>query len=105
MRRLRELRLEQIYRRTAQGLRQFIERDDRRVAPAPLQIAEILLGEARADGELLLSQAQLLPSIVHIPPDEAPHIHDAMVGGNGWPSLSTIICALAAHPEPVEEPQ
>jgi hypothetical protein len=29
---------------------------------------------------------------VHIPPDEAPHIHDAMVGGNGWASLSTIIC-------------
>lgn len=53
------------------------EGHDRGVAEPPLQIAQILLGEAGALGELLLTEALLEPDPPHISSDQSPNVHSA----------------------------
>jgi hypothetical protein len=52
-----EVGANQIDMADAQRQRQLVKRDDGRIAPPTLQAAEILLAEARALLDLLLSQA------------------------------------------------
>lgn len=59
----------------AQRLREFVEADDRRIAEAAFEIAQILLREARTLRELLLTQALFEPDPPHVPSDQPPHVH------------------------------
>lgn len=59
----------------AQRARKFKEGHDCRIAPASLQVADILLGEAGHFGEFLLREALLLPQSCEIPADQPAHVH------------------------------
>ena len=59
----------------AQGLGNFIKRDDRRIAQAALQAAQILLTDAAALFDLLLRQAFFPTKAREIPADQFAHIH------------------------------
>ena len=59
----------------AQRLRQFVERDDGRIAPTTLQAAEKLLAKARTLLDLLLGQALIPPQAREIPANQFTHVH------------------------------
>lgn len=59
----------------AKGGRKVKQRDDRRVALALLETADILLGEARSFSETLLRKALLFPQSLEISADKPAHIH------------------------------
>lgn len=56
-------------------LRQLEEGYDRRIAAATLEIAQILLREARALGELFLGQALFEPDPSDVRSNQFPHVH------------------------------
>jgi hypothetical protein len=58
-----------------QCARQLKEGHDGRIASAPLQIADILLGEAGGFGKTLLGEAFFLPYPPEISADQFAHIH------------------------------
>src|SRR3984893_9683581 len=60
---------------------QLVEAHDRRVAPALLEAAYVLLAEARKLRQLLLGQALFLPYPLDVPPDQLAHVHAAEVSG------------------------
>jgi hypothetical protein len=78
----------------------FVEGDDGRVTPSPFQLAQILLAQATALGELLLRQTLLLPNPGRVAADEFAHVHAQSLGLAGQTSLSTIVrgslCRLVA---------
>ena len=55
------IRLHEIDVADAKRAGEMEERHNRRVAPSPFEVADILLGEARDLGELLLGEALLPP--------------------------------------------
>lgn len=75
-----------------ESTRQLIERDDRRIAPAPLETAQILLAQTRALGNLFLRQVLGLTQAGEISSDQLAHIHAQTDRNSVVPSLSTIIC-------------
>jgi hypothetical protein len=79
----------------AQGLCQLLERYDRRVAAPALEIADVLLTEARALGKLLLRQALREPDPLGVPSHQPPHIHAEGLGRRCRYGLSTIVCVQA----------
>ena len=74
-------RAQQIEMAHTERRRQLVERDDRRVAPALLQTADVLLAEAGEFGELFLRQALFMPDPTDIPPDQPAHVHAHEVSG------------------------
>ena len=86
------VRGDKIDRRRIQRLGQFPQADHGGVAPSAFQIAEILLREAGALGQLLLRQPQRIPQPSHIPSHDLPHVHARERDGGGWTGLSTIVC-------------
>src|ERR1700730_9047510 len=60
---------------------QLVEAHDRRVAPALLEAAYVLLAEARKLRQLLLGQPLSLPYPLDVPPDQLAHVHAAEVSG------------------------
>jgi hypothetical protein len=59
----------------AQGDRQLIQRNDRGIAVALFEAADVLLAEARDLGELLLRQAFFLSKPPNVASDQPAHIH------------------------------
>ncbi len=76
----------------AQRPRQFIERDDGRVAPSSFEAAQILLTEPRAGLDLLLRQAFFPTQATKIPTYQQAHVHALMDRQLHTISLSTIVC-------------
>lgn len=95
---LRSFRLHQIDRAGAEAARQLEERHDRRVAAAVFELADILLAEAGALGELLLGQARRSAETQGIATDELAHVHAGSDGPAGCGSLATIVCEERARP-------
>src|SRR5438132_8306763 len=54
---------------------QLVDADDRRVAPALLAAADVLLAESRALCQLLLREALILPDPLDVSPDQLAHVH------------------------------
>ncbi len=54
---------------------QLVERDDRGIAAAALEAADVLLTEPGNLSELLLSQTVLLPDPLNVPPHQLAHVH------------------------------
>src|ERR1700761_3388321 len=84
--------LEQFQMTHAQRRRQFVNRDDGRVAPAILQAAKILLTETGFFGKPFLGQAPFEPNLANIFPNQNPHIHARRSAGSHQISLSTPVC-------------
>ena len=59
----------------AKGYCQLVDADDRWVAPALLEAADVLLAETGALCQLLLREASLLPNSLHVSPDQLAHVH------------------------------
>ena len=69
------VRLHQIDVADAERGGEMKEGHDGRVAPSAFEVADILLGEARDLGEMLLGEAFLPPQSPEIPADKLAHIH------------------------------
>ena len=59
----------------AQCHRKLVKRHDSRIASAVLEIADVLLREARFLREFLLRQALALPDSLNVSPYQSPHVH------------------------------
>jgi len=59
----------------AKGKCQLVKSNDRWISVALFKAADVLLGEPRDLGELLLRQAPFLSKSPDIPPDQSAHIH------------------------------
>ena len=82
------IRRDQILRRRLQGLSQFQQRPDGRIAGSALQAADVLLAAPGFLRKLLLSQATGEPEVLHIPPDQLPHVHADWLDGYRRADLS-----------------
>lgn len=71
---------------------QFVERYHGWIAAAAFKAAEILLAEAGARRDLLLSEALFLAQTGDVPPHQLPHVHAAVDEDLHILSLSTLIC-------------
>jgi hypothetical protein len=58
---------------------QLVDADNRRVAPALLEAADVLLAESRALRQLLLREAPVLPDSLDVSPDQLAHVHARQV--------------------------
>ncbi len=74
--------LEQFQMTHAQRRRQFVNRDDGRVAPAILQAAKILLAKSGFLRKAFLGQAPFEPNLANIFPNQNPHIHARRSAGH-----------------------
>lgn len=90
-----EVGTDQIDMADAQRQGQFVKRDDGRIAPPTFQAAEILLAEARALLDLLLSQALIPTQAREIPANQFTHVHSREDRDLHTLSLSTIVCNQA----------
>jgi len=79
-----------------EGLSQFVQGDDGRVAPAAFEAAEVLLTEAGTHFDLFLGQALLPTQAGEVPADQFAHIHAQEDRDLHTLSLSTIVCKWAA---------
>ncbi|TCM48346.1 hypothetical protein C8J36_11446 [Rhizobium sp. PP-F2F-G48] len=70
------IRLEKFGWPDAQNLRQFKQRDDRRISFAAFQIAQILLAESGARLHLFLGETFLAPDAGEVPSNKFTHIHE-----------------------------
>lgn len=89
----------------AERLSELEQADDRRIAAAPFEVAQILLSEARPFGENLLCQALFVPDPLHISPDQPPHIHAVRLDPYILRGLSTIICICRFFAAPTSFPR
>lgn len=76
----------------AKRLREFIERDDCRIAPPLLKAAQILLAKTGTRLDIFLCQALLPTQAGKIPANKFAHIHAPEDRRLHTLSLSTIIC-------------
>ena len=65
----------QVQMADAERRSELVQRDNRGIAPALLQAADVLLTEAGDLSKLLLCQPLLPPDPSHIPPDQLAHVH------------------------------
>lgn len=82
--------LQQLVSSDPQSLRQSFEDDDRRVAHATLDAADIGPVQLSLEGERLLRQAFLQPEPFHIEPNAASHVHASTVAGVSPIDLQTM---------------
>ena len=80
--------------RNAECLRDFIDRNDSRIAPPAFDTADILLRKPRAFCQFLLSHARSDSSAFHIAANELAHVHAASIDGHPSRGLPTIVCGL-----------
>lgn len=71
---------------------ELVQGNDRRIAPAILKTAEILLGKAREGFHVFLRQSLLTPYPGKILTDQSAHVHARKDGRLHTFGLSTIIC-------------
>ena len=65
----------------AERPRQLVKAHDRRISPALLEAADVLLAKPGKLRKLLLGQTFLLPDPFDVPPDQPAHIHAGEVTG------------------------
>src|SRR5487761_1804127 len=85
--------------RCCSELRKKLADNDRRVSATLFEAADVLLTEPRDFGQLLLSQSFFFAEPPDVSPDHCAHVHARMVSRLHTLSLSTILCASAAHTE------
>ena len=88
------LGLQEIQMRHAERLRQLVKRHDCRVAPPPLQVADVLLAEPRPLGKFFLGQTLGEPELLGVSSHQPPHVHAEGLGGRCQCGLSPIVVTI-----------
>jgi hypothetical protein len=70
----------------------MVQGDHGRIAQAPLEIADILLGHAGNFGERLLGKALRQPQSRKVSADQPAHVHACRLDGYTLSGLSLIMC-------------